>query len=111
MLSDLEIMALAQMGNDTVEPVATEQKDVETTVAETKPAETKPEETKPAETKPAETKPEETKPAESKPAETDAPTTTAPAADTKKGCGSSVAVMGCIAALIPAAFCLKRKKH
>ena len=111
MLSDLEIMALAQMGNDTVEPVATEQKDVETTVAETKPAETKPEETKPAETKPAETKPAETKPAESKPAETVAPTTTAPAADTKKGCGSSVAVMGCIAALIPAAFCLKRKKH
>ena len=72
---------------------------------------TEPEETKPAETKPAETKPAETKPAESKPAETDAPTTTAPAADTKKGCGSSVAVMGCIAALIPAAFCLKRKKH
>ena len=109
MLSDLEIMALAQMGNDTVEPVATEQKDVETTAAETKPAETKP-----AETKPAETKPAETKPAESKPAETTAPvapTTTAPAADNKKGCGSSVAVMGCIAALIPVAFCLKRKKH
>ena len=103
-LSETEILALAKMGNDTVTPNAESIADVTTAAPETKAPETTATETKAPETKAPETKAPETKAPETKAPETSA------AAPEKKGCGSSAAAFAVIAAVIPAAVCVCRRK-
>ena len=111
-LSDAEVMALSKLGNDIVEPSPVPIADVE----ETKPASTQTEKTETTAEPVTSTAPEATSaPEASQPVQPDG--TTAPAADStdvpakKGGCGSSVGAIAGVLSVLPAAFCLARRKR